>query len=177
MTRTVSPAASETDDRTREPCAPIVAALDRLDRLLAMACDEAEKAFGSKADTDPYRGFYVTPQDFRRLIGRPPGAPMFHVESNDPDHASPFAEIQQAFGLSAFDLDVSDRLAVEIDLRYQRLFAYLQDDVTRKRPSVDLALNLLCPDADSKLAGAPPVRCRRAALPAQAGAALDQPDR
>ena len=153
MNRTSPTAASETNDRvTASRRAAIVAALDRLDRLLEIACDEAEKAFGSKADTDPYRGFYVTPQDFRRLIGQSPGAPMFHVESSDPDQASPFAEIQQAFGLSAFDLDVLlIAVAVEIDLRYQRLFAYLQDDVTRKRPSVDLALNLLCPDADTKL--------------------------
>ena len=43
-------------------------------------------------------------------------------------------------------------LAPELDLRYERLYAYLQDDVTRKRPSVDLALNLLCPSAAVKLA-------------------------
>jgi hypothetical protein len=153
MKRTSTPAASETHDgAAASRRAAIVAALAHLDRLLEIACDEAEKAFGSKADTDPYRGFYVTPQDFRRLIGHPPGAPMFQVDSIDPNHASPFAELQQAFGLSAFDLDVLViAVAVEIDLRYQRLFAYLQDDVTRKRPSVDLALNLLCPDADSKL--------------------------
>jgi len=166
MNTTDTPAAGETRDRAgASRRAAIVAALGRLDRLLEIACDEAEKVFGAKADTDPYRGFYVTPQDFRRLIGRPPGAPMFHAESSGPDGASPFTEIQQAFGLSPFDLDVLlIAIAVEIDLRYQRLFAYLQDDVTRKRPSVDLALNLLCPDADSKLR-APPVRLRRAAVP------------
>ena len=43
-------------------------------------------------------------------------------------------------------------LAPELDLRYERLYAYLQDDVTRRRPSVDLALNLLCPTAGDKLA-------------------------
>jgi hypothetical protein len=36
-------------------------------------------------------------------------------------------------------------------LRYERLYAYLQDDVTRRRPSVDLALNLLCPSAEAKI--------------------------
>ena len=43
-------------------------------------------------------------------------------------------------------------LAPELDLRYERLYAYLQDDVTRKRPSVDLVLNLLCPTFEAKLA-------------------------
>ncbi|ABG51415.1 AAA ATPase [Trichodesmium erythraeum IMS101] len=32
-------------------------------------------------------------------------------------------------------------LAPEIDLRYDRLYAYLQDDFTSKGSSVDLALN------------------------------------
>lgn len=34
-------------------------------------------------------------------------------------------------------------LLPEVDARYESLFAYLQDDVTRKRPGVDLLLNLL----------------------------------
>ncbi|HEU4323596.1 MAG TPA: AAA family ATPase, partial [Roseiflexaceae bacterium] len=32
-------------------------------------------------------------------------------------------------------------------LRYERLYAFIQDDVTRKRPAVDLALRLLCTTA------------------------------
>ncbi|MEW5988220.1 MAG: AAA family ATPase [Chloroflexota bacterium] len=42
-------------------------------------------------------------------------------------------------------------LAPEIDPRYERLFAYLQDDITRKRPSVDLVLNLLTQSFQEKL--------------------------
>jgi hypothetical protein len=42
-------------------------------------------------------------------------------------------------------------LAPEVDLRYQRIYAYLQDDVTRKRPTVDLILNLLCPTDRDRL--------------------------
>jgi AAA+ superfamily predicted ATPase len=62
------------------------------------------------------------------------------------------AWLAQAFDLSPFDVDlILIALAPELDLRYERLYAYLQDDVTRKRPSVDLALNLLCPDAVAKL--------------------------
>lgn len=43
-------------------------------------------------------------------------------------------------------------LAPEIDPRYERLYAYLQDDVTRKRPSIDLTLNLLTANFQAKLA-------------------------
>jgi AAA+ superfamily predicted ATPase len=62
------------------------------------------------------------------------------------------AWLAQAFDLSRFDLDlILIALAPELDRRYERLYAYLQDDVTCKRPTVDLALNLLCSDAVAKL--------------------------
>jgi len=62
-------------------------------------------------------------------------------------------ELARLFHLTPFDTDVLlVCLAPELDLRYERLYAYLQDDVTKKRPSVDLALNLLCPSFEAKLA-------------------------
>jgi winged helix domain-containing protein len=42
-------------------------------------------------------------------------------------------------------------LAPELDRRYEKLFAYLHDDVTRKKPSVDLLLSLLCRTKTEKL--------------------------
>lgn len=52
---------------------------------------------------------------------------------------------QAAFGLSEFDLDlVAIALAPELDRRYGANFAYLQDDNLANRPTVDLALKLLC---------------------------------
>ena len=53
--------------------------------------------------------------------------------------------LQKVFDLSLFETDLLLlAIAPEINLRYQRLYAYLQDDVTRKRPSVELALRLFC---------------------------------
>ena len=43
-------------------------------------------------------------------------------------------------------------LAPEIGRQYEKVFAFLQDDVTRKQPSVDLVLNVLCPTLTDKLA-------------------------
>lgn len=43
-------------------------------------------------------------------------------------------------------------LAAEVDRAYEKLFAYLQDDVTRKKPTVDLVLRLACETADQRLA-------------------------
>lgn len=40
----------------------------------------------------------------------------------------------------------------DLDLRYERVFAYLQDDVTRKRPTVDLLLQLFWPEPSDRLA-------------------------
>jgi SpoVK/Ycf46/Vps4 family AAA+-type ATPase len=43
-------------------------------------------------------------------------------------------------------------LAPEIGRRYEKVFAFLQDDITRKKPSIDLVLTLLCPTLTEKLA-------------------------
>jgi len=42
-------------------------------------------------------------------------------------------------------------LAPEIDLRYERLFAYLHDDATKRWPTVELVLNLISHSLDAKL--------------------------
>jgi len=42
-------------------------------------------------------------------------------------------------------------LAPEIDNRYARVFAFLQDDVTRRQPGVELALRLFCNDTQELL--------------------------
>jgi len=55
-------------------------------------------------------------------------------------------QLAHVFGLSPFEQQVLILcLAPELDRKYDKLYAYLQDDITRKKPSVDLILNLLCP--------------------------------
>ena len=64
----------------------------------------------------------------------------------EPDSA--IAWLQKTFELSEFDLDiVAIALAPELDRRYEKLYTCLQDDERCRRPSVDLALNLLCDSA------------------------------
>jgi len=47
--------------------------------------------------------------------------------------------------LTPFEIDVIlICLAPELDTKYERLYAYLQNDATKKQPSVDLILSLLC---------------------------------
>ena len=53
--------------------------------------------------------------------------------------------LKRLFGLSTFDLDILlVCLLPELDLDYQRIYAYLQDDITKKSPTVNFVLQLLC---------------------------------
>ena len=55
------------------------------------------------------------------------------------------AQLARLFGLSDFErMAIVICLAPELRRKYDRLYAYLQDDITRKRPSIDLVLELLC---------------------------------
>lgn len=138
----------------------LLSALQQLDLLLEYAVKNAQTAYATEPATDPYRGLYISQDDIERDLVREPGiSPLL---SNEVDLEKIFAQeissspaliwLYQSFHLSLFDLVlVLIALAPEIDLRYERIYAYLQDDVTRKRPSVDLALNLLCASASEKL--------------------------
>ncbi|NJP12315.1 MAG: AAA family ATPase [Leptolyngbyaceae cyanobacterium RU_5_1] len=133
--------------------------LQQLDRLLERAVSAAQVAYGPEAAIDPYRGLYLSQKDIERVLGQEPGSSPFQTDGIASEF---FAEaicqvprltwLQQTFDLAVLDSAlIILALASEIDLRYERIYAYLQDDVTRKRPSVDLALNLLCASPSSKL--------------------------
>ncbi len=136
-----------------------------LDHLLQRATAAAESVYGSPFSADPYRGLYINQDEVSRLFSQSPGVPRFYRD-NDPEGEqiqerlhealranSSLTWLARSFELTLFDLDVILlALAAEVDLRYERLIAYLQDDVTRRRPSIDLALNLFCSSIDEKLA-------------------------
>jgi len=57
----------------------------------------------------------------------------------------PLHQLSYLFHLTPFELDILlTCLAPELNLKYEKLYAYLQDDVTKKHPSVNLILDLLC---------------------------------
>jgi DNA polymerase III delta prime subunit len=61
--------------------------------------------------------------------------------------------LAELFGLTRFEEQcLVICLASEVDRKYEKLYAYLQDDATRRRPGVDLVLNLLCPTGEAQLA-------------------------
>ncbi len=66
----------------------------------------------------------------------------------------PLLEVAERFGLDRFAYQVLILgLAPEIELTFQRLFSHLHNDVTRKRPTVSLALDLFGGDDAGRRAG------------------------
>lgn len=60
-------------------------------------------------------------------------------------------KLAQRLGLDPFERSVVLlALAPELDPRYGRIFGYLNDDVERRRPSVEIALRLFCQNAEER---------------------------
>ena len=139
--------------------------LGRLDRMLRAAVEGMLASLGPDAAADPFRGLYISREDAARLLDAWPGYTASSARPSLADDLTTTGDLTEAgrgevgahdvgpelawlagaYGLSDFDLDVVLlAFAPEVDLRYERVYALLQDDVSRRRPTVDLALNLLC---------------------------------
>jgi hypothetical protein len=124
---------------------------------------EARDANESDLDTHGLPGLTISRSELSHLLEREPGTSAFAGDDVlfdgplfDPsDNAkSELMWLAQEYELSTFDLDVIViALATELDRSYERVFGYLQDDITCKRPTVDLALNLLCPSTRDRQIG------------------------
>jgi DNA polymerase III delta prime subunit len=57
----------------------------------------------------------------------------------------PLEHLTNTFKLSFFEEQcIILALAVELDMKYEKLYAFLQDDITKKYPTINLALSLFC---------------------------------
>ena len=139
----------------------VLQSLANLDDFLRRAFVRAQEAFepqeGGEARPLAYRGLHISKEEAAQLVAQAPAVPAISATSSDPDRlevfsrTSPWGAFAQRFGLTAFDQAVlAMALAPEVDLRYERVYAYLQDDVTRRHPAVSLALDVLCPNAQAK---------------------------
>jgi MoxR-like ATPase len=151
----------------------LLAELERIDLLIAAQVSRAREIFTSD---EQFRGLYIPEDEVDGLLAQPLGKPRWALEpARRKVLTSKLDAIRQAnerrteeslrrgvglrlhrlerlFGLDPFEVDaLLVPLAVELDLRYERLYAYLQDDVTRKRPGIELVLNLLSPSMEDKL--------------------------
>ena len=153
----------------------ILAELERIDLLVQ--CQVA-RARHLQPAADPYQGLCITEQEVDALLARPRGAPRWttadspccedgvrqaherltndnrlrRAESARRRIVLRLDELARLFHLAPFDVDaLLVALAPELELRYQRLYAYLQDDVTKRHPSVNLVLDLLCSSFEAKI--------------------------
>ncbi|WP_031512815.1 AAA family ATPase [Streptomyces sp. NRRL F-5123] len=92
---------------------------------------------------DPYRGQYLTPEAAQRILDGPGGLGMPAAASWRPAPGTVLDGLAARFGLTALDLDLLlVALAPDLDARFEALYGYLNDDLTRRRPTVALALEL-----------------------------------
>jgi hypothetical protein len=123
----------------------------------------ATRRSGDPNPDDPFRGLYLSEEQVERLLAaREPPAP-------DPAVAELLAEVEERADLAAgrtrlrqlaerFGLEAADvelllvALAPDLDPRFERLYGYLNDDVSRRRASVGLALELCQVPASSSAA-------------------------
>ncbi len=149
--------------------AHLQAELSRIDILIQRQVRHWQQA--GQDPTDAFRGLYTSDAEAEGLLARPFGSNWgqlaeekteeIHLftqrEARAVRHVEALVETAQnkkqplcllhlatAFGLDRFEQDMLlICLAPTLDLRYERLYGYLQDDVTRKRPTVNLVLDLL----------------------------------
>jgi hypothetical protein len=141
----------------------LLAELDRVELLLRRRAIVLRE-FGLVTEND-FRGLYVADEHVDRVpleaLDRPepPAAAALaelaaraRVENARSD--TPLARLALLAGLSALEQEALLLAAgAELDLRWERLLAYVQDDVTRKRPTLQLALDLFCDSAGERLDG------------------------
>lgn len=66
----------------------------------------------------------------------------------------PIRKLRRIFGLSSFELEaLIMALAPEIDRRYERIYAYFNDDLTKKSPTISLALDILMGNMNERVYG------------------------
>jgi SpoVK/Ycf46/Vps4 family AAA+-type ATPase len=139
--------------------------LTKLDFIIEAALAQMTVPPQQDAALEPFRGWVITEADARQSLRESARVVPLTPEQQQWLHAwddmisvrvqharqlgvrLPLAELRQAFALS--DWDVSCLIAVlapEMDRRYEKLYAYLQDDMTCKFASIDLILRLCCRD-------------------------------
>ncbi len=134
--------------------------------------------YAGRDPSDAFRGLFISDADAANLALRPPLASPALLVPLPPEeeqafqteaqtlrqqaedfaqtcHAEGFnlrlRQVAQSFGLDGFEEEVLlICLAPDLDQRYERIYSYLQDDVTRKRPSIGLTADLLASAAHSR---------------------------
>lgn len=108
------------------------------------------------------RGLIITDGEIDAHLNRQPMISPWRANStgqlslpnfDDQPAASPITRLARIYNLTPIDCAIFTLAAApEFDRRYERLYAYLQDDVSQRRPTVNLMMNLLGDDAETRFA-------------------------
>jgi hypothetical protein len=120
--------------------------LARLDRLIEREMLRLRARY--ELSLDELRGLYISDQQVEALLRHAPAYTSMTVpEAPVPEPNSRWQRLQFALDLERTELDlVLLALAPEIDAKYETLYAYLNNDVTRRAPTMELAQRLFCSD-------------------------------
>ena len=145
----------------QDSLAHLVDELRRLDTLIQRHIATHRRQRLAAQGMAAAKGVYITHDEVDALLdqedaddAQPRAVAADHLDTTITANVSASAEqgiflslpyVAQLFALSPFEVQtLVVCLAPELRRKYDTLYAYLQDDVTRKRPSVDLILDLLC---------------------------------
>ena len=117
---------------------------------------------GIHGPDDPFRGLYVSDEDVDRMLAGPSeplmpldGEHVRRIETDADAAAAQGADLRLrrlavSFGLEPTDVEMLVvALAPDLDSRFERLYGYLHDDVSRRRASVGLAIELVGGELDA----------------------------
>lgn len=129
------------------------ATLGQLDLRLRLTVEEHRETLSARAQ-DPFLGMRITEGDVDTLLATTPAAHLAQQllgEQTWPKFPR-MRRLVELFGLNRFEEEaVLICLAPELDIGYGRLYAYLQDDATRRFPTADLILRLLCQSFEARM--------------------------
>jgi hypothetical protein len=126
---------------TPEADEQLLARLQDVEARVRLAVDH--RRADDPSPDDPFRGLYVNDEAVERLLGGLEPMPDFGAGLPVVDDPGPLMSLARSAALTAFDLRLlMIAMVPDLDSRFERLYGYLNDDVTRRRASIGLALEL-----------------------------------
>jgi len=146
--------------------------LECIDILIRNQYHLAKHQFDNKGE---FHGLYISDDEVESLLRKPLGHPAWAIADHSLKDFSAYKDLgqiiesrvresrkklidlrldrlSQVFNLERSDVDILlVCLAPELNSGYEKIYAYLQDDLTRKKPSVELVLNILCASFHEKM--------------------------
>jgi hypothetical protein len=127
----------------------LAAEFERLDAILDPHIERFRLARDRSAER--FAGLFIPDSDIEGLLSGNDAATESAVAPPPQPRESPLAHLARLFRLSTLERDILLLAgAPEFEPRYQTLYAWLQNDATRKHPTVGFALRMLCPNRDER---------------------------